>query len=52
MENIRLGSFIVFNVFGIVILMLMQMIQGVLPLNPQKFPGVGGTWHSIPRFHS
>src|SRR4030042_6524022 len=36
-------GFIMFNVFSIVILMLMQMIQGLLPLHPQKFPGV--SWH-------
>jgi K+-transporting ATPase ATPase A chain len=33
-------GFITFNVLGIVLLMLMQMLQGVLPLNPQKFSGV------------
>ncbi len=33
-------GFILFNVVGIVILMIIQMAQGVLPLNPGKFPGV------------
>jgi potassium-transporting ATPase potassium-binding subunit len=33
-------GFIAFNVIGITLVMLIQMIQGWLPLNPQKFPGV------------
>ncbi len=33
-------GFIAFNVFGIVLLMLIQISQGILPLNPQNFPGV------------
>ena len=33
-------GFIAFNVIGIALVMLIQMIQGWLPLNPQKFPGV------------
>lgn len=36
-------GFVAFNVFGIVLLMLIQMLQGWLPLNPQKFLGV--SWH-------
>ncbi len=33
-------GFIAFNVIGIALVMLMQMLQGWLPLNPQNFPGV------------
>ena len=33
-------SVLVFSLFGFVALYLMQRAQGVLPLNPQKFPGV------------
>ena len=30
----------IFNILGIVVLFLIQMVQGYLPLNPQHFPGV------------
>ncbi len=33
-------GFIIFNVAGIVILAAIQMLQRMLPLNPQNFPGV------------
>jgi K+-transporting ATPase ATPase A chain len=33
-------AFVIFNIIGIMFLMLLQMLQGHLPLNPQKFPGV------------
>jgi K+-transporting ATPase ATPase A chain len=33
-------SFILFNAAGIILLVVLQMIQGYLPLNPQKFTGV------------
>ncbi|MFH0975954.1 MAG: potassium-transporting ATPase subunit KdpA [Spirochaetota bacterium] len=33
-------AFIIFNIIGIIFLMLLQMIQGYLPLNPQKLAGV------------
>lgn len=33
-------SLILFNVFGLIILFLMQLLQGMLPLNPQKLGGV------------
>lgn len=33
-------SFILFNIAGIILITIIQMIQGYLPLNPQKFPGV------------
>lgn len=33
-------SLIVFNVISIAFLFLLQLLQGVLPLNPQGFPGV------------
>src|SRR5208337_2627512 len=33
-------AFVVFNIIGILFLLLLQMLQGYLPLNPQKFPGV------------
>ncbi len=33
-------SFIVFNILGIVFLLILQMVQGLLPLNPQGLPGV------------
>jgi len=34
------AGFILFNIAGIVILFVLQMIQGKLPLNPQNLPGV------------
>ncbi len=33
-------SFMVFNILGIVVLFLIQIVQGHLPLNPQHFPGL------------
>ena len=33
-------AFILFNIVGIALLVLLQMLQGFLPLNPQKLPGV------------
>ena len=33
-------AFTVFNVIGIILLMILQMAQGGLPLNPQNLPGV------------
>ena len=33
-------SFVTINIFGIILLMALQMLQGFLPLNPQGFPGV------------
>lgn len=33
-----------FNILGIVVIFLLQVIQGSLPLNPQNLPGV--SWHS------
>ncbi|MBP7737734.1 MAG: potassium-transporting ATPase subunit KdpA [Spirochaetes bacterium] len=36
-------GFIAFNVLGIALLMLLQLLQGMLPLNPQLFPGL--SWH-------
>lgn len=33
-------SLIVFNIISIAFLFLLQLLQGVLPLNPQGFPGV------------
>ena len=33
-----------FNIAGIVLVFLIQILQGVLPLNPQGFPAV--SWHS------
>jgi K+-transporting ATPase ATPase A chain len=34
------AGFILINVTGIILLTAVQMLQGFLPLNPQKFPGV------------
>ncbi|MDU7198196.1 potassium-transporting ATPase subunit KdpA [Phytobacter diazotrophicus] len=31
------------NIFGLVLLFLMLMLQGILPFNPQQFPGL--SWH-------
>lgn len=31
------------NIFGLVLLFVMLMLQGILPLNPQQFPGL--PWH-------
>ena len=33
-------AFILFNIAGIILLTAIQMVQGYLPLNPQKLPGV------------
>jgi K+-transporting ATPase ATPase A chain len=33
-------ALMVFNILGIVVLFLIQIVQGHLPLNPQHFPGV------------
>ncbi len=33
-------AFMVFNILGIVVLFLIQIVQGHLPLNPQHFPGL------------
>src|SRR5512144_1674270 len=33
-------ALLVFSVGGIFVLYLLQRMQGILPLNPQKFPGV------------
>lgn len=38
------SALIVFNLLGIVTLVVVQMAQAVLPLNPQNLPGV--SWHS------
>lgn len=35
---------IAFHVIGLIVLFLMQILQNVLPLNPQNFPGV--PWHT------
>lgn len=32
-----------FNIFGLIVLMIILMVQGVLPFNPQGFSGV--SWH-------
>jgi potassium-transporting ATPase potassium-binding subunit len=34
------AAFVIFNIAGILFLIVLQMAQGVLPLNPMKFPGV------------
>ena len=36
-------SLLIFNLLGFVFLFLLQMLQGYLPLNPEKLPGV--SWH-------
>ncbi len=33
-------AFILFNIAGVILLTVIQMVQGYLPLNPQKLPGV------------
>ncbi len=33
-------AFVIFNIIGIVFLFTLQLAQGILPLNPQKLPGV------------
>lgn len=33
-------SLLYFNLFGFFFLFLLQLLQGILPLNPQQFPGV------------
>jgi potassium-transporting ATPase potassium-binding subunit len=33
-------SFVLFNIIGIIFLFALQLAQGMLPLNPQKLPGV------------
>ncbi len=38
------GAFMVFHIIGIFVLMIFQMTQAWLPLNPQGLPNVG--WHS------
>lgn len=38
------GAFLVFHIFGILFLMLFQMTQEWLPLNPQHLPNI--SWHS------
>ena len=37
-------ALIAFNLLGIIVLMIVQMVQGSLPFNPQNMAGV--TWHS------
>lgn len=37
------ASLVVFNLVGLVVLFALLMLQGVLPLNPQKLPGL--SWH-------
>lgn len=37
-------AFMTFNIFGIIVLMIFQMTQAWLPLNPQNLPNV--SWHS------
>ena len=37
-------ALIIFNIFGIAFVMIFQMVQASLPLNPQSQPGV--SWHS------
>lgn len=38
------AAFMMFNIFGIAVVMLVQMTQAWLPLNPQNLPNV--VWHS------
>jgi K+-transporting ATPase ATPase A chain len=38
------GALMVFNIFGILVVFLFQILQGYLPLNPQNLPNV--SWHS------
>ncbi len=33
-------SLILFNLAGLIFLLVLQLVQGILPLNPQKLPGV------------
>lgn len=33
-------ALLLFNGFGLIFLFLLQLLQGILPLNPQSFPGV------------
>ncbi len=42
-------AILLLNVFGLVLLFLLLMLQGILPLNPQNLPGLSGIWRSIPR---
>lgn len=37
-------ALMVFNILGIVVIFILQLIQNALPLNPQNLPGV--SWHS------
>lgn len=37
-------SLIIFNILGIIFLCLIQILQGIMPLNPQKFSNVS-PWH-------
>jgi K+-transporting ATPase ATPase A chain len=38
------ASLIIFNVFGMILVFIIQVLQGVLPFNPEKLPGVN-PWH-------
>jgi K+-transporting ATPase ATPase A chain len=38
-----LMAILLLNIFGLVLLFAMLMLQGILPLNPQQFPGL--SWH-------
>src|ERR1700726_175959 len=37
-------ALLIFNLFGILVLFVVQMVQAGLPLNPQHLPGI--SWHS------
>jgi hypothetical protein len=32
------------QIFGLLVLFAMLMLQGILPLNPQQLPGCPGIW--------
>ncbi|HXY74003.1 MAG TPA: potassium-transporting ATPase subunit KdpA [Dehalococcoidales bacterium] len=34
------GSLLLFNLFGLIFLFILQLVQGVMPLNPNHLPGV------------
>lgn len=40
-------SVMIFSGIGLVFLFLLQLLQGVLPGNPQHLSGVNGIWHLI-----
>ena len=41
-------ALLAFNLVGFVFVYAVLRLQGVLPLNPQGFPGLSGTWRSTP----